>query len=61
MYSMSVSRTNCSVSLQIQRWIRFKPGKYLLLGDNLVLHVNLKVIKIAEQNLALLLDQLRLA
>ena len=27
-----------------------KPGKYVLLGDNLALHFNLKVIKIAEQN-----------
>ena len=27
-----------------------KPGKYVLLGDNLASHFNLQVIKIAEQN-----------
>ena len=27
-----------------------KPGKYVLLGDNLASHFNLEVIKIAEQN-----------
>ena len=27
-----------------------KPGKYVLLGDNLALHFNLEVIKIAQQN-----------
>ena len=27
-----------------------KPGKYVLLGDNLAMHFNLEIIKIAEQN-----------
>ena len=54
----SVTKSGWFDSACFQKWfveifmktVAEKPGKYVLLGDNLASHFNLEVIKIAEQN-----------